>query len=180
MLTNRTPPRAKPTVWIVIAAVAFALTPGVAIPLASPAATPATASVVTVKVPLPRSAAKPGGPLVLHVEDLKLPPGSSGHVRVYANLPDADALAATAATEPSPDDPHYLGSITVPAKNSAEAAKGIERKSATLDISDKAPRLAGKGEASLTFVALRAPTAAASPEAADQKPKIGRAYFDTK
>lgn len=161
---------------------ALVLLSGVATPLASPVATPATSAIVTVKVPLPRAAAKPGSPLVLHVEDLKLPPGSSGHVRVYADLPDADALTATAGNaEPTPDDPHYLGSFTLPAKNSAEATKGIERKSVILDVTEKTARLtASKGEVNLTFIALRAPSAAASPESADAKPKFGRVYFDAK
>jgi hypothetical protein len=155
---------------------------GVAHPLASPAATPATASIVTVRVPLPRAVPKPGSSLVLHIEDLKLPPGSSGHVRVYTGLSDADALAASTATaEPATDDPHYVGSFNVLAKNSAEATRGIERKSTTLDIGDKSSRLAAsKGDVHLTFVALRAPNAEASPESTDAKPRFSRIYFDIK
>jgi hypothetical protein len=61
---------------------------------------------------------------------LKLPPDSSGIVRVFADLPGADARTST-------DDEHFLGYFTLVPKNSTEAARGIERASATLDLTAK-------------------------------------------
>jgi hypothetical protein len=105
------------------------------------------ATCATVKLALPATRAESGAPAILHFENLVLPPHSSGIVRVFADLP-------TASGNTSPDDPHYLGYFTVLAKTSDEAARGIQRKSATLDISTHAERLAGKTDVTLTLVAL--------------------------
>jgi len=147
-----------------------------------------SASVLTVKVPLPAATRATAGSLVLHIEDLKLPPGSSGHVRVYADL-SADAAKKLANTstsspelQPDPADPHYLGSFSIAPKNSAEAAQGIERKSVTVDVTDKAAQLsasANRSDVALTFIALRDPETA-SRDAAPAQPQIGRAYFAEK
>src|SRR5262245_60817913 len=140
----RTPTRLRsallPSAVLAFAAMAFAATHGRA--LAAPAADAPSASVLTVKVPLPAATRATAGSLVLHIEDLKLPPGSSGHVRVYADLPAETArkLASTSTSrpelQPDPADPHYLGSFSIAPKNSAEAAQGIERKSVTVDVTD--------------------------------------------
>jgi hypothetical protein len=137
----------------------------------------------TVKVTLPANIVKPGGPLVLHLENVSLPPGSSGIVRVFADIPDADTLAAGSAAEPKPDDPHYLGYFTVVPRTSAEATHGMDRKSVTLDLAHKAERLAGKTDVTLTLVALGRPHSTTTSEPRDAsggKPKVGRAYFASK
>ncbi len=120
------------------------------------------AAPATVKVTLPAS--KPGGKLVLHVENLKLPPNSSGIVRVFADAPNANA-------ETSTEDEHFLGYFTMLAKNSAEAAQGIGRSSATLDLSHKQQLLAGKRQVTLTLVPL------GTESAPEQKPTFARAYI---
>ena len=103
------------------------------------------AAPATVNVPLPPESRATGNRLVLHFENLKLPPDSSGIVHVFADLPGADARTST-------DDEHFLGYFTLVPKNSTEAARGIERASATLDLTTKKQRLAGKREVTLTIV----------------------------
>ena len=108
------------------------------------------AAPATVNVPLPTESGTTNR-LVLHFENLKLPPDSSGIVRVFADLPGADARTST-------DDEHFLGYFTLVPKNSTEAARGIERAGATLDLTAKKQRLAGKREVTLTIVPLGRPS----------------------
>ena len=130
------------------------------------------AAPATVNVPLPPESRATGNRLVLHFENLKLPPDSSGIVRVFADLPSADARTST-------DDEHFLGYFTLVPKNSTEAARGIERASATLDLTAKKQRLAGKREVSLTIVPLGRPSLlpAVAPGSASTKPTFGRIYL---
>ena len=111
------------------------------------------AAPATVNVPLPPESGTTGNRLVLHFENLKLPPDSSGIVRVFADLPGADARTST-------DDEHFLGYFTLMPKNSTEAARGIERASATLDLTAKKQRLAGKKESELNHCAAGTPVSA--------------------
>jgi hypothetical protein len=127
------------------------------------------AAPATVRVTLPAGSKKAGGKLVLHVENLKLPPNSSGIVRVFADAPDANA-------ETSTEDEHFLGYFTILAKNSAEASQGIERSSAVLDLSHKQQLLAGKKQVTLTLVPLGVESAPPA-EQAQQKPTFARAYI---
>jgi hypothetical protein len=133
---------------------------------------PSPSSTTTVTVPAP-AAAKGAAPaaVVLHLEDLRLPPGSSGIVRVFVDLPPERALKAAEA-EPSADDRHYLGYVTVLPKTSRESAGGMVRKQVTLDVTAKAAELTGKPRVTLTLVALGGP-------AADQL-HTGRVYFADK
>lgn len=101
----------------------------------------------TVKVTLPTESGTAGSKLVLHIDDLKLPPNSSGIVRIFADLPSADANTST-------EDEHFLGYFTLLPKNSTEAARGVQRPRAALDLSHKKERLAGKKEVTLTIVPL--------------------------
>jgi len=118
----------------------------------------------TVKLTIPAGLDKAESRLVLHLENLKLPPGASGVVRVFADLPDAN-------TKTSTDDEHYLGYFTVLAKNSVEAARGVQRSSITWDLSAKRQRLANKKEVTLSLVPL-------TQDSAQDKPVFSRAYFD--
>ena len=127
------------------------------------------AAPATIKVTLPTGSKGAGGKLVLHVENLKLPPNSSGIVRVFADVPDANA-------ETSTEDEHFLGYFTILAKNSAEASHGIERSSAVLDLSHKQQLLAGKKQVTLTLVPLGVERAASAVQV-DQKPTFARAYI---
>src|SRR5690242_8554143 len=102
------------------------------------------AAPATVKLAVAHGAVTPGAPLILHFDEVKLPPDSSGVVRVFADLPEADERTST-------EDPHYLGYFTVMAKTSREAAHGIQRKAASVDITAKAYLLAGKREITLTL-----------------------------
>jgi hypothetical protein len=122
-----------------------------------------------VKVTLPAGSMKGGGKLVLHLENLKLPPNSSGIVRVFADAPDANA-------ETSTEDERFLGYFTMLAKNSAEASQGTARSSAVLDLSHKQKLLAGKKQVTLTLVPLGGEFAP-SAEQAKQKPTFARAYI---
>jgi hypothetical protein len=122
-----------------------------------------------VKVTLPDGLEKAGGRLVLHIETLKLPAHSSGIVRVFADLPEANA-------ETSVEDEHFLGYFAILAKNSAEAARGIERKSVILDLSHKRQFLAGKKETTLTLVPLGG-ASAATQGAAPSEATFGRVYI---
>ena len=129
------------------------------------------AAPATVNVPLPPESGTTNR-LVLHFENLKLPPDSSGIVRVFADLPGADPRTST-------DDEHFLGYFTLMPKNSTEAARGIERASATLDLTAKKQRLAGKREVTLTIVPLGRPSLlpAVAPGSASTKPTFGRIYL---
>ncbi len=129
------------------------------------------AAPATVKVSLPAQA---GNKLVLHFENVKLPPDSSGVVRVFADLPSADARTSI-------EDEHFLGYFTLLPKNSVEAAHGIERSSATLDLSAKKQRLAGKKEVTLTIVPLgrQSLLPAVAPGAAPTKPTFARVYLSS-
>ena len=88
-----------------------------------------------------------GARIVLHIEGLKLPPHSSGILRVFADLPDANANTNT-------ENEHYLGYVAVAPKNSIEANRGIQRPSVTLDLTDKRQVFAGKKQIVLTLVSL--------------------------
>ena len=83
--------------------------------------------------------------LVLHFEDLKLPPNSGGLVRVFADLPSANAHTDV-------DDEHFLGYFTVIPKTSGEAAAGVSRRHVTLDVTQKKQFLSGKKDVTLTLV----------------------------
>ena len=129
------------------------------------------AAPATVKVAMPALSPGAASRLILHFDSLQLPPNSSGVVRVFADLPDADSNT-------KPEGEHFLGYFTVLPKNSVEAARGIQRNSATLDLSDKAKQLAGKKEVTLTIVPLGGTSApSVRGEAPPQsKPKFGRVY----
>jgi hypothetical protein len=103
---------------------------------------------------------------------LKLPPDSSGIVRVFADLPSAEARTST-------DDEHFLGYFTLLPENSAEAARGIERASATLDLTANKQRLAGKRKVTLTIVPLGRPSLlpAVTPGSVSSRPTFGRIYL---
>src|SRR5262245_28052942 len=75
---------------------------------------------VTVQVTLPGGMEQTDRPLVLHIENLQLPPQASGIVRIFADLPQANADTST-------DDEHFLGYFTILPKNSMEAAQGGQR-----------------------------------------------------
>lgn len=124
------------------------------------------AAPATIKVTIPPGLKKAGGKLVLHLEHLKLPPNSSGIVRVFMDAPHANA-------ETSTEDEHFLGYFSMLAKDSAEASRGIERTSAMLDLSHKQQLLAGKKEVTLTLV----PLGVESAPSAEQKPTFARAYI---
>ena len=130
------------------------------------------AAPATVNVPLPTESGTSGNRLVLHFENLKLPPDSSGIVRVFADLPGADARTST-------DDEHFLGYFTLVPKNSTEAARGIERAGATLDLTAKKQRLARKRQVTLTIVPLGRPSLlpTVAPGSASTKPTFGRIYL---
>ena len=123
-----------------------------------------------INVTVPVTEALMAGPrIVLHIEGLKLPPNSSGIVRVFAGVPDADA-------QTSPEDrEHFLGYFTVLPKNSKEAARGVQRAGAILDLTDKRQLLAGKKEVMLTLVPLGPREGKAQ---AQQKPAFSRVYLD--
>jgi len=126
------------------------------------------AAPASVKIALPAAISKSDAKLVLHIEELTLPPNSSGIVRVFADLPMADATTDTA-------DEHYLGYLTMLASNSAEAARGVHRSSITLDISHKTGLLADRKEVTITLVPLGGTSAAPSPER--DKPTFARVYL---
>ena len=75
---------------------------------------------VTVQVTLPADMEQTDRPLVLHIENLQLPPQASGIVRIFADLPQANADTST-------EDEHFLGYFTILAKTSTEAAQGVQR-----------------------------------------------------
>ncbi len=121
---------------------------------------------LTVKVPVPDNADKPDARLVLHLAELKLPPYAGAIVRVFADMPQANA-------ETNVEDEHFLGYFTVLARNSGEVARGVERRSVTLDITDKKQLLAGRKEVTLTLVSI----GGRSPVGETQKLTISRAYL---
>ena len=104
------------------------------------------ASAVNIKVPLSDDLLA-GSRMVLHIDGLKLPPHSSGMVRVFAGLPDADAKTSL-------ENEHYLGYVAVLPKNSIEANQGIQRASVTLDLTNKRQFFAGKKQVTLTLISL--------------------------
>ena len=108
-----------------------------------------------------------GPRIVLHIEAVKLPPGAGGVVRVFADLPEANA-------QTSVEDPHYLGYFTVLAKNSAEAARGLHVANTSLDITGKKPLFQGKTETTLTLVPLGASD---EKNSLARKVSFGRAYL---
>ena len=129
------------------------------------------AAPATVKVAIPALSQSADRKLILHMDNLQLPPNSSGVVRVFADLPGADATT-------EPEGEHFLGYFTVLPKNSVEAARGIQRNSATLDLSPKANLLAGKKEVTLTIVPLGGTSVPSvrGQSTAETKPKFGRVY----
>ena len=124
------------------------------------------AAAVTVKVPVPSGIDNADARLVLHVDELKFAPNESGIVRVFADMPSANS-------ETNIENEHFLGYFTILARNSAEAQRGIQRKSVTLDISDKKPLLAGKKEVTITLV----PVSERPGSSESRRFSIGRAYL---
>jgi hypothetical protein len=108
---------------------------------------PVFARSATVTVTMPANLGNDAHDLVLRVDDLKLPPNASGIVRVFAEYPDANPTSST-------EDERFLGYFTVMAKDSAEAARGVQRPSVSLDVSHKKNFLAGKQTVTLTLVSL--------------------------
>ena len=108
-----------------------------------------------------------GPQIVLHIEAVKLPPGAAGIVRVFADLPEANAHTSV-------EDPHYLGYFTVLAKNSAEAAKGLHAANTSLDITGKKLFFQEKKEMTLTLVPLGA---SEEKNSVVRKVSVGRAYL---
>jgi hypothetical protein len=125
------------------------------------------AAPVSVTVRLPRTTTKSSAKIVLHLDELQLPPHSSGIVRVFADLPTADTATDTA-------DEHFLGYFTLVAHNSAAAARGLHRSRVTLDISHKKALLADRKAVTITLVPLGGTSDA--PSQTPDKPTVGRAY----
>jgi hypothetical protein len=122
----------------------------------------------SVRITLPSTVHRADAKVVLHIDELKLPPHASGIVRVFADLPSADATTDT-------DDEHFLGYVTVLAKTSAEAARGVQANhSITLDISHKKRLLADRKAITITIVPLGPTSATAS--AGRVKPTFARVY----
>ncbi len=119
-------------------------------------------SPVTIKVEVP-SDAQAAEHLFLHVEGLQLPHDSSGVVRIYANLPEADTTTST-------NTDHFLGYITLMTRTSREAPV---KRNISLDISRKSRELAGQHEVSITLVPLVRSAATAQSE----KPTFRRIYL---
>ena len=122
---------------------------------------------VSANIAIP-SSARDGSRLVLHIDHLKLPPHSSGIVRVFAGLPNATA-------ETSVSDDHFVGYFTILAKNSGDAARGVQRDAIALDLSHKTRLLANKKEITITLVPLG--PAPDLPSAAPIKPTFARVYI---
>lgn len=127
------------------------------------------AAPITVKVALPAGLARSSGNVVLHIENLKLPPHASGIVRVFADLPGATAATPT-------EDQHFVGYFTVLPKNSREAAAGAQQATTRLDLGHKKQLLSGKKAVNLTLVAVSGAggSVAAEPSA---KPTFSRIYL---
>jgi len=100
-------------------------------------------SPVTVKVQVP-SETPAARRLVLHVDGLQLPPGSSGVVRIYANFPKADSTTGM-------DTPHFLGYIALTARTSHEAPA---ERNISLDVSGKSSEIVGDRDVSITLVPM--------------------------
>ena len=76
-------------------------------------------------------------PLVLHIGGVEVPSGKSAIVRVYANLPEADAATGV-------DSDHYLGYFTVVAKTLDEGV-AAEPRDIVIEVSWALPALLGEG-----------------------------------
>jgi hypothetical protein len=131
-------------------------------------ALPVTVLSATVTVTVPANLGNDAHGLVLRIDGLKLPPTASGIVRVFADYPDANASSST-------EDERFLGYFTVLAKDSAEAARGLQRPSVSLDVSHKKDFLAGKHAVTLTLVPLGRNSAATA--AAHDQLTFSRVYF---
>ena len=135
---------------------------------------PVEGAPVTVQITLPADMEQTDRPLVLHIENLQLPPQASGIVRIFADLPQANADTST-------EDEHFLGYFTILAKTSMEAAQGVQRHDATLDLSPKKQLLVGKKALTLTIVPLGGSTTspAAPADATQGQPTFTRVYVAT-
>ena len=131
-------------------------------------AMPLYALSATVKVAVPANLGKDAHSLVLRVDNVKLPPNSSGIVRVLADFPGANTETAT-------EDERFLGYFTILAKDSAEAARGAQRSGVSLDVSHKKQFLAGKKTVTLTLVPLG--RASGSDAAGQNQLTFSRVYF---
>jgi hypothetical protein len=147
--------------WSQTLRVAFGLTVAIL-------AMPLHALPATVTVAVPANLAKDKHSLVLRVDNVKLPPHSSGIVRVFADFPGANTETAT-------EDERFLGYFTILAKDSAEAAQGAQRSGVSLDVSHKKQFLTGKKTVTLTLVPLGRPSG--SDAAGHNTLTFSRVYF---
>jgi hypothetical protein len=65
---------------------------------------------------------------ILHIKGLKMPPGKSGVIEVYASPVDADPKLATERS-------NYVGYIAIAPKNSLEIKRGIVANGVIVDLS---------------------------------------------
>jgi hypothetical protein len=120
----------------------------------------------TVRVEVPEwLETKSPQPLLLHMEEIYLPPHASGLVRIYMNLPEATWDTGT-------DTEKYLGYFSVVPRNSKESAGEIYRKSVVLNVSSKREVIAGERSIQLTLVV-------SDPNSKPEALRLGRAYFST-
>jgi hypothetical protein len=88
----------------------------------------ANAASACAKIQLPAEAAN-AHRLTLHIEGLKMPPGKSGLIEVYASRADADPKSGIKQS-------NYVGYVALVPKNSLEVKRGISSNSLTVDLSD--------------------------------------------
>ena len=82
----------------------------------------------------------------LHIEGIEVPPHKSALVRVYANLPTANAATGT-------NTPNYLGYFTVVAKSTTAGEHRHDPLNVKLDITKRVSRLLGASrDLSITLV----------------------------
>jgi hypothetical protein len=107
----------------------------------------------------------------LHIEGLRLPPGKSGIVEVYASRGDA-------ASETATEQANYVGYIAPVPRNSREAERGVVVKGAILDLTPKLDALKSGKQIRITLVQ---PSREPSKEGnEDQKPTWDRIYITFK
>jgi hypothetical protein len=80
------------------------------------------------KIALPAEAAN-AHRLTLHIEGLKMPPGKSGLIEVYASRADADPKSAIKQS-------NYVGYLALVPKNSLEVKRGVSSNSLRVDLSE--------------------------------------------
>lgn len=97
----------------------------------------ASAASACAKVTLPPEAVN-SRRLTLHIEGLKMPPGKSGLIEVYAARADADPASVIKQS-------NYVGYLAPVPRNSVEVKRGVSSKSLKVDLSQiPAPLKAAK------------------------------------